>query len=302
MLRYLSSGIRRFGTRPIGQHARVNWEFYAVVSGRCGIMLADGEKLPLRERCLWVFPPQHVHGWYGERRHCRVVVMHYGTVPRQLAQAIPARGFLEQALTEAESVKVEEWAHALEPDFHHQDTLSELRFDRAVLDLTLLALGDMPSLSRSPADRRMAEKVDSAIAWFRRNLREHPSMEDNAAAVHVSPSHLRRLFMTVLKQNPRTVLGNAQIEIAMRLLSGSDLKIESVAAEAGFASARDFSRVFSSHKGCSPSDWRTRVQPPYKEEGQESQWPENTWNGNSKSISPTGANGHGKAEEQHAQA
>jgi AraC family transcriptional regulator len=103
--------------------------------------------------------------------------------------------------------------------------------------------------------------VDAAIAWFRRHLREQPAMEDVAAAVHVSPSHLRRLFTTVFKQSPRAVLGNAQIDIAMRLLAGSDLKIESIAAEAGFASARDFSRVFSARKGCSPSDWRRKIQP-----------------------------------------
>ena len=90
-------------------------------------------------------------------------------------------------------------------------------------------------------------------------------MEQVAAAVQISPSHLRRLFIMALKQSPRAVLGNAQIEIALRLLSGSDLKIESVAAEAGFASARDFSRVFSAHQGCSPSDWRRAVQRPHVE-------------------------------------
>jgi AraC-like DNA-binding protein len=38
-----------------------------------------------------------------------------------------------------------------------------------------------------------------------------------------------------------------------------------VATEAGFASARDFSRVFSARKGCSPRDWRRKLQPPYVE-------------------------------------
>jgi AraC-like DNA-binding protein len=155
MLRYLSGGVRRFGTMPIGPHSRLNWEFYAVVKGRCGVLLESGEKLPLRANCLWVFPPHHV--------------------------------------------------------------------------------------------------------------REQPGMEEVAAAVHVSSSHLRRLFVTVRHQSPRAVLVNAQIEIAMRLLAGSDLKIESVAAEAGFTSARDFSRVFSARKGCSPSEWRRKVQPPYVE-------------------------------------
>ena len=265
MVRYLSSGVRRFGSIPIGSHSRLNWEFYAVVDGRCGVLLSNGEKLPLRSRCLWVFPPQHSHGWHGEKKHCNVVVVHCGTVPRQLAEAVPKDGFLEHPLKEAECQQVMELGQGLEIDFHHRSTLSELRFDRAILDLALIALDGVESPTPNSTNRRSTEKVDAAVAWFRRHLREQPTMEEVAGAVHVSPSHLRRLFMTVLRQSPRAVLGNAQIEIAMRLLSGSDLKIESVAAEAGFASARDFSRVFSAHQGCSPSDWRHKVQPPYGE-------------------------------------
>ena len=265
MIRYLSSGVRRFGSMPIGSHSRLNWEFYAVVEGRCGVLLDSGEKLPLRDHCMWVFPPHHLHGWHGERRPCHVVVLHCGAVPRQLAEAIPEAGFLERELDESKCQRIAELGSALDADFHERNSLSELRFDRAIIDFTLLALDGIESQSPCTVNRRMTEKVDSAVAWFRRHLREQPTIDDVAAAVHVSPSHLRRLFMMVVKQSPRAVLGNAQVEFAMRLLSGSDLKIESVAAESGFASARDFSRVFSAHQGCSPSDWRRKVQPPYAE-------------------------------------
>ena len=246
---------------PIAQHSRLNWEFHAVVKGRCGVILGSGEKLPLRANCLWIFPPHHVHGWHGEQRQCSVVILQSGSVPRQLVEAVPPTGFFEQPLTAAECGQVEILGRDLEPDFRDRNLFSELRFDRAIIDLTLLALGGVASRFPSVNNRRMTEKVDAAIAWFRRHLREQPAMEDVAAAVHVSPSHLRRLFTTVFKQSPRVVLGNAQIDIAMRLLAGSDLKIESIAAEAGFASARDFSRVFSARKGCSPSDWRRKIQP-----------------------------------------
>lgn len=236
-----------------------------MVKGRCGVILESGEKLPLREKCLWIFPPQHVHGWYGERKQCSVVVLQSASVPRQLVESMPAAGYYEQMLTEKESSQVNQLGRELKPDFQDRNLLSELRFDRAIIDLTMLAIGSKAASSPSPVNRRMAEKVDAAVVWFRRHLRDQPAMEDVAAAVHVSPSHLRRLFVTVLKQSPRVVLGTQQIEIATRLLAGSDLKIESVASEAGFASARDFSRVFSGHKGCSPSDWRRRMCP---EEGE----------------------------------
>ena len=248
---------------PIGSHSRLNWEFYAVVDGRCGILLESGEQLPLKSKCLWVFAPYHVHGWHGEQQHCQVMVVHSSSVPRQLVEAIPAEGFLERELTGEECDRIIELGGCLEEDFHNKTALSELRFDRSIIDLTLIALKGVPVHGPNGANRRMSEKVEAAVAWFRRHVREQPTMEQVAAAVHVSPSHLRRLFTCVMKQNPRAVLGNTQIEIAMRLLSGSDLKIESVAAESGFASARDFSRVFSAHLGCSPSDWRRRSQMPF---------------------------------------
>jgi AraC family transcriptional regulator len=261
MLRYLASGVRNFGSMPIGAHSRINWEFYTVVKGRCGVLLESGEKLPLRSSWLWVFPPHHVHGWHGETRSCSVVVIHAGSVPRQLSEAIPAAGILERSLSDAETRQIQELGLALEPDFHRPNSLSELRYDRALIDLTMIALGGAPAVGIATIDRRMAEKVDAAIAWFRRHLREQPGMEEVAGAVHVSPSHLRRLFVAVRNKSPRAVLADEQIEFAMRLLAGSDLKIESVAAEAGFASARDFSRVFSAHQGCSPSDWRRKTLP-----------------------------------------
>src|SRR5271155_5380712 len=120
MIRYVSSGQRRFGEMPIGSHSRLNWEFYAVVDGRCGILLESGEKLSLKSKCLWVFPPYHVHGWHGEQQHCQVMVVHSGSVPRQLVEAIPAEGYLERELTPEECERVVELGRCLEEDFHNK--------------------------------------------------------------------------------------------------------------------------------------------------------------------------------------
>jgi len=256
--RYLSTGIKQIGDVPIGAHSGLNWEFHAIVEGRRGIVLGPDENLPLQSRRLWIFPPHHRHGWHGDEK-CRSVILHCAAVPRQLAEAMPATGYLERELTETECLQIAETGEALQAGIQDRNPLGDLRFDRAIFDLALLALeGTAPSAPHT-ANRRMADKVDAALAWFRRHLKEQPSLEEVAGAVHVSASHLRRMFVNVLHQNPRTVFGDTQIEVAMRLLSGSDLKIDSIASEAGFASARDFSRVFSARQGCSPSDWRRQV-------------------------------------------
>src|SRR5271166_2039336 len=108
MFRQLSSGTLHFGAAPIGEHSRMNWEFCAVVKGRCGLIIESGETLPLRENCLWIFPPHHLHGWHGGRRDCSVVTLQSASVPRQLLESVPPAGFFEQQLTEVETRQVEE--------------------------------------------------------------------------------------------------------------------------------------------------------------------------------------------------
>lgn len=154
LIQYLSSGIRRFKTMPILQHTRHNWEFYAVTQGRCGVLLDNDEKLPLRAKRLWVFPPNHLHGWHGGDEHCSVVVVHATSVPRQLAGAIPACGFLERRLTSVQCHHIEMIERAIESDFHNPNALSDLRFDRAIIDLSVIALGGVIARRSDSLDAR----------------------------------------------------------------------------------------------------------------------------------------------------
>jgi hypothetical protein len=102
LIQYMSSGIRRFKTKPILQHTRLNWEFYAVIQGRCGVLLDRDEKL---------------------------------------VAAVPSSGILERRLTAVQCRQIEAIERAIEPKFHNPTPLSELYFHRAVIDLSLIALG-----------------------------------------------------------------------------------------------------------------------------------------------------------------
>jgi AraC family transcriptional regulator len=141
---------------PILPHTRVNWEFYAVVQGRCGVLLDHEEKMPLRARRRWVFPPGHLHGWHGEEEHCSVVVLHASSVPRQLVEAIPSSGILERRITGAQCRQIEAIERAIEPDFHKPTLLSELHFNRAIIDLSVIALGGVLLRPRRTANRHAA--------------------------------------------------------------------------------------------------------------------------------------------------
>jgi len=117
---------------PILPHTRVNWEFYAVVQGRCGVLLDH------------------------EEEHCSVVVLHASSVPRQLVEAIPSSGILERRITGAQCRQIEAIERAIEPDFHKPTLLSELHFNRAIIDLSVIALGGVLLRPRRTANRHAA--------------------------------------------------------------------------------------------------------------------------------------------------
>lgn len=41
MLRHMVAGVRRFGLYPMYVHQRDNWEFLAVLRGKCGAVLSE---------------------------------------------------------------------------------------------------------------------------------------------------------------------------------------------------------------------------------------------------------------------
>ena len=103
MLRYLGVGPRQFGVFPLKPLARMNWEFFAVVKGRCAPLSTDQKHPPLATHTLWLTAPGSAHTWAGDgERHAQVAVFHFGSVPPPLEAAVRERGQLALKLTPAE--------------------------------------------------------------------------------------------------------------------------------------------------------------------------------------------------------
>jgi AraC family transcriptional regulator len=261
-LRYLNAGHRWFGDDPVIPHARLAWDIFAVVEGECGILLESGKKLPIRSSFLWIFPPQFVHGIYGiPGRCCRIVCIQTSSVPLQIEEIVQQQSFFKKSLTAQECGQLQIIQQSLAGDYQQPTALSSIRFERGIMDISLLALSHLENIALETARQKTEAKVSDAIAWFRQHIRSSPSMEDVARAVHVSPAHLRRLFMQVRNSSPSEVLAAVKLEAACYILSSSDLKLEAVTLECGFKSATDFSRVFKTRIGCTPKEWRQTLSP-----------------------------------------
>ncbi len=260
MLRYLGVGPRQFGLFPLKPIVRMNWEFFTVVRGRCAPLTPHNPHPSLAAQTLWVTPPGSAHTWAGDgHRRAHVAVFHFGSVPAALEAFVRERGQVALALKPAECRRIAALARELRADFHQPNSLSNLVFQAAVLELTLLVLrrlmpGKLPMLA-DHAERT----VENATRWFTEHVRANPTIVEVAREVHVSPSTLRRLFRRVLRQQPARVFGRIQLEKSMRLMTESKLKLEGIAMECGFTCTSDFCRAFKAFTNVTPTVWRKTI-------------------------------------------
>jgi AraC family transcriptional regulator len=247
--------------------ARINWEFYAVIAGRCAPWFdhqAKPQPTALRSETLWLFPPECVHGWIGERRRCRVAVFHFDTVPAVLAERVRSRGWLQHALCPTELRRIETLTRELMTHYESPTQLSLLYIQKAMLELSLLAF-EGAAAARVPTHATLTQqKVESAITFYQEHLGENPSMTDIARKVGVSGSHLRRLFALTKHESPKHAFRRVAMERATALLSQTDLTLEAIASQCGFAGASEFNRAFKREFKVPPGLWRQGILPPYQ--------------------------------------
>ena len=257
MLQYITSGGRRFGDHPMPPHTRLNWEFYAVVRGKCAPSMPSQEHSAMNQRTLWVFPPDCTHGWRGlKSKECRVVCFHFASVPSPLREIALKKNYKEYQLTEEQCKRLKILMNELIPHFETPTNFSNLVFERALLELTFMALGDVQEIPIAELAQSNMHKVNAAIAWYLDHLSKPPRLEEVAAHVHSSVSNLRRIFILILNESPQSVFTRLRLRAAMVLMSESNMKIERVAEQCGYSSASDFSRAFSKEFKISPSAWR----------------------------------------------
>jgi AraC family transcriptional regulator len=189
-------------------------------------------------------------------------VFHFGSVPTALEAAVRDRRQLAVNLTAAESERIATLARELHSDFHHPNRLSHLIFQAALIELALVVLRKLPPGRNSLLEGHAERTVENARAWYTEHVRSNPSITEIAREVHVSPSTLRRLFRNVLQEKPARVFGRIQLEKGMRLMTETDLKLDSIAEECGFTSTSDFCRAFKAHTKVTPTVWRQTILAP----------------------------------------
>lgn len=262
MLRYYASGNRRFDLDPVPPVQRLNWEFYVALQGRCGLYFSKKERFPLKERHLWLCPPDLVYGWWGDTAPCDRMVFQFARVPEEVSRLItPQTPFLSAQLSEGDVHYLKENAAMVQRHFENPTAVSRLVFDRTLLDLSILLLKKQPLAGDIPLRQLSEHRIERAMAWYSSYMMKNPTVDQVADAVHLSSGHLRKLFHEIKGLPPHAVFRELQIRRALHLLSSTADTTEEIARQCGFRSASDFSRAFKKEIGCAPNVWRRSLSP-----------------------------------------
>ncbi len=118
--------------------------------------------------------------------------------------------------------------------------------------LLLVQLLDQRHGGESVVDRRVCR----ARVWLERHFAEEVSMSQLAAVASLSERRLRELFCRSYGMPPSRYLTELRMQAALKLLQSSDLSIQRVAEQVGYANIPAFSDRFRRHFGHSPRHFR----------------------------------------------
>ena len=106
-----------------------------------------------------------------------------------------------------------------------------------------------------------SDRVQTALAYARKNLREPLSVEKLAEAACLSPRQFGRVFKAETGQSPAKAIENLRLEAAKFMLEQGRLPVEEIARETGFADRERMRRSFVRTFGQTPQAVRNASHP-----------------------------------------
>ena len=100
-----------------------------------------------------------------------------------------------------------------------------------------------------------AEMVRQASSYIDRNLLEGISLAAVSEHLHISTSHLIRIFKKETGHTYLEYVTKKKMEKAAAFLTKENLKVYEVSEKLGYRSTRYFSTLFSKQFGCYPSEY-----------------------------------------------
>lgn len=236
------------------------WELVYVCDGTVGIM-ADDRVLECGAGTVVFHKPGEFHRvWSAGGTTPQYTVIAFGAEGEAMARlahaVIPLSGEADRLmLALTEQIAVCRPVGLQMPAALQEEPLTLARYI-ALLELFLLTcmeLGHAPT----PLSHPDAELFSQAVATMRRHMTAPLSLPQLARELHVSVSHLKRIFGRYAQTGVHAYGLQLRIRRAKELLQAGE-SVCAVAAAVGFANQNYFSAAFKRETGVSPGRWPSK--------------------------------------------
>ena len=117
-------------------------------------------------------------------------------------------------------------------------------------------LFSIPSSQSGASVAENALVISPALNYMEDNYATQFSVEKLAEVCHLSPTHFRRVFHSIMKTSPLHYLNTTRILKACNLLRGTEKSILTISEMVGFASVSSFNRHFQELIHQTPREYR----------------------------------------------
>jgi AraC family transcriptional regulator len=202
-------------------------------------------------RAYWRGPTESVHVHVDPGLLSRVAAEEFHLNPSRIE--VPARGALIHPGIQAAMLAIDA---ELSSGGAGGRLLTESLSNVLAVQLIRLAAGD-DRVAPLPRGGLPRQKLRAAMEYIEENLDLELSLENLAAAVHLSPYHFARLFKVSTGLPPHQYVITRRVERAKQLIrDGDDLSLAQIAARAGFWDQGHFTRHFKRLVGVTPKHFR----------------------------------------------
>lgn len=111
---------------------------------------------------------------------------------------------------------------------------------------------------QSVSELSAQDSMNTLLSYITSNCNLDISLGQMASMLHISTSHLHKVFREHTGQTPLQYLQHARVRQAKKRLTDPGRSIQDVAALVGFDDPRYFSRVFKQTEGMTPREWQKR--------------------------------------------
>jgi AraC family transcriptional regulator, transcriptional activator of pobA len=222
----------------------------------------DGRVVSLKPPCVVWIPVRHEHGFRFSHdidgEVITVVAQHADSLLGSEDLSARLRAPLCLPLDEDARGRAAAGALAMLSEEIHGRAVGRLAAIESSLRVALLRLARMatPEAAHPLGDRRTMAHVQRFTALIDRHFRGTKPLAFYARELGVSVPQLNRVCRRHLGGSALQVIQRRLLHEAERDLAYSSLSVKAIALTLGFADAAYFSRFFSRHAGCSPSEFR----------------------------------------------